>query len=287
MNEEKKHPRFLPGAGYLLVIAFFSWAVACSPINLSSLVANLNRQTDLDLVCDGAPAYLLMLDSLIACDPENPDLLINGVKAYTAYGAAVAECGRPSRAVILSEKARSYGFSLLRLKFGITPETKLDDLPAVLDRIDKGDADALFWGAYGWAFWVANQDGAPAALADLPRIEKLMLRVVDIDEASFHGGAHLFLGIYYGSRPPAYGGRPELARAHFERALELSGRAFLPALVAYAEYYARPAFDRALYQRILEEVLAFDPEKAPDLTLTNLVAQRRARRLLDAIDEYF
>ncbi len=278
---------FRSGAGRVLLGGLVLLFTACSPISLSSLVANLNRQTDLDLVCDGAPAYLLMLDSLIACDPGNAKLLINVVKAYAAYTAAVAECGRPSRAVTLSRKARDYGFSLLRIKFGITPDTTLEQLPSLLAGAGRGDADYLFWGAYGWASWVANQDGSPAALADLPKIEKLMLRVLALDETCYHGGAHLFLGIYYGSRPRAYGGRPDLARKHFLRALEISGRNFLPALVAFAEHYARPSFDRKLYVRLLDEVMAYDLKKVPDLTLANLVAKRRAKKLLAAIDEYF
>ena len=275
------------GLAFGVSLCLFFGLSACSPISLSSLVANLNRQTDLDLVCDGAPAYLLMLDSLIACDPENPGLLINGVKAYSAYSAAVAECGRPDRAATLSGKARDYGFSLLKLKFAITPDISLDRLGDILAKIDRNDAYYLFWGAYGWASWVATQDGSPAALADLPKIEKLMLRVVELDESCYHGGAHLFLGIYYGSRPVAYGGRPDLARGHFERALAISGRNFLPALVSYAEYYARPAFDRKLYTALLKEVLAFDLKRKPDLTLANLVAKRRAKKLLAEAADYF
>ncbi len=273
-----------------LLVAFVAAVslTSCSPLDVPSLVGNLNRQSDIELVCEGAPAWLLLLDSLIARAPRDPGMLMAGVRAYTAYSGAVAGCGRPERAAVLSRKARDYGLALLESEFGYDAESSsLKRLEDSLGREKAAAAGRLFWGAYGWAVWVANQKGAPAALADLPRIEKLMLRVLELDEGVYHGGAHLFLGVYYGSRPRAYGGRPELARRHFERALALSGRRYLPALVAYARYWAKPAFDRALYQRLLEEVLNFDIGKAPDLTLVNLAAKRRAARMLAAIDDYF
>lgn len=271
----------------LLGILVLPTLLACSPLNLSTLTANLNRQADLDLVCEGAPAYLLMLDSLLAEHPDSPKLLLGGVQAYTVYAGAVGECSHPERVAAMTIKGHTYGLALLRKKTGITPEMTFPELEAALAKIDKDEVGPLFWGGYGWALWIAGQDGSPAALVDLLRVEQLMLRVVALDDTYFRGGAHLFLGINYGSRPVLYGGNPELAKQHFERALAINGRAFLPVQVAYAQYYAKSQFDRELYQKLLEEVLAFDPATAPELTLSNLVAQRQARRLLDKIDDNF
>lgn len=259
----------------------------CAPISLSSLTSNLNRQSDLELVCEGAPSFLLVIDSLIANDPEDEELLLNGIQAYTAYVTALDECGRAERGAALNAKAHNYGLTLLRLETGITPEMSLPEFTALLQKTSRDEIEPLFWGAYGWALWIASQQGAPSAMADLPRVEQLMQRVAALDDSYYYGGAHLFLGIYYGAKPVMYGGKPELARQHFERALATNQRNFLPVQVAYAESYARSQQDRELYRRLLEEVLAFDPSRAPDLTLSNLVAQRRAGRLLAAIDEYF
>jgi hypothetical protein len=272
---------FLSG---LLILTTLS---GCSSLNLSTLTDNLNRQTDLDLVCEGAPAYLLMLDSLVADHPDNPKLLLGGVQAYTAYAGAVGECGHPERVSAMTAKSRAYGLALLREETGITPEMTFPELEAALPKVGKDEVGPLFWGGYGWALWIASQDGSPTALVDLLRVEQLMQRVVAMDDTYFRGGAHLFLGINYGSRPVLYGGNPELAKQHFERALAINKRTFLPVQVAYAQYYAKTQFDRELYLKLLEEVLDFDPAKAPELTLSNLVAQRQARRLLAKIDDYF
>lgn len=270
-------------------LAFLSLLLVggCAPFNLTRLAANLNRQADLDLVCEGSPAYLLILDSLLAEHPDDPELLLGGVQAYTSYAGAVKECAKPERAGAMGDKARAYGLALLRAETGITPEMSFPELEAALAKTDQGALGPLFWGGYGWALWVSQQEGAVAAMAELPKIELLMKRVAALDDTYARGGAHLFLGIYNGARPALYGGNPELARHHFERALAISNRAFLPVQVAMAEYYAKPLFDREMYQKLLEEVLAFEIARAPELTLGNLTAQRQARRLLAQIDEIF
>jgi hypothetical protein len=58
------------------------------------------------------------------------------------------------------------------------------------------------------------------------------------------------------------------------------------AKVLLASEYARMVFDRELHDRLCREVLEAPPE-APELTLSNALAQERARRLLDSSSEYF
>ena len=259
------------------------------PPMVGPVVKNLNRQADLELVCDGAPSYLLLLDSLLVSEPDNARLLLHGTQAYTAYASLMPECGRPERAAVLGERAREYGLRLLGTHKDLAgaAQVPLAGFSEALQSVGSGEVEKLFWGGYGWATWIGFSKGAPAAVADLPKVEQLMLRVLALDEGFYHGGAHLFLGIYHGSRPVLLGGRPEVSRVHFERALALGERRFLPALVAYAEYYARLTLDRELYVRLLEEVLAFDLAQAPDLTLPNVLAKRRAQKLLGQADEFF
>ncbi|MBU4178112.1 MAG: TRAP transporter TatT component family protein [Proteobacteria bacterium] len=259
------------------------------PPMVGPVVKNLNRQADLELVCDGAASYLLMLDSLLVSDPGNARLLLHGAQAYTAYASIMPECGRPERAPVLGERAREYGLRLLGTQPGLggANQMPLAGFSEAVQSVGSREVEKLFWSGYGWATWIGFSKGAPAAVADLPKVEQLMLRVLALDEGFYHGGAHLFLGVYYGSRPVMLGGRPDVSRNHFERALALGERRFLATLVAYAEYYARQTFDRELYVRLLEEALAFDLAQAPDLTLPNVLAQRRARKLLAQADEFF
>jgi hypothetical protein len=280
------------GLAILLAAAAFL-AQGCASLVLPPIVGpvvkNLNRQADLELVCEGVPSYLLLLDSLLVSDPDNARLLLHGTQAYTAYASLMPECGRPERAVVLGERARAYGLRLLGTHQGLAgaAEMPFAGFSEVLQTVGSGEVEKLFWGGYGWATWIGFSKGAPAAVVDLPKVEELMLRVLALDEGFYHGGAHLFLGVYYGSRPVMLGGRPEVSRSHFEKALALGERRFLPTMVAYAEHYARQTFDRELYVRLLEEALAFDLAQAPDLTLPNVLAKRRAQKLLAQVDEFF
>jgi hypothetical protein len=54
----------------------------------------------------------------------------------------------------------------------------------------------------------------------------------------------------------------------------------------YAQYYARLVFDQELHDRLLNEVIGAPPE-APKLTLTNVLAQERAKALLASGKDYF
>ncbi len=277
----------------VVLLALLSLLSGCARMVAGSLMeptmANLQRQTDIYLVCEGTPAFLLMIDSMIASTPNDKKLLMTATQAFSGYAAALDACGKPERAATVSMKARLYGMSLLwncdDLHSVCT--LPLSDLQQTLASLDRDDVDRLFWAGNGWATWIRHQKGSPESLAQLVRVEQIMLRVLELDETYYYGGAHLFLGVYYGSKPPLLGGKPELSRRHFEQALVISNRQFLPALVLYAQIYARMAFDRELFVGLLQEVLDFPLENKPDISLANQVAKQNAANLLNQADQFF
>jgi hypothetical protein len=252
-------------------------------------VDNLQRQTDLDLVCEGTSSFLLMLDSMIASDPDNIQLLMTATQAFSAYAATLDVCGRPERAVTVSAKAKKYGLALLSGIKGLKSIGTMepDALREALNSLTKGDTARLFWSGNGWATWIRYQEGSPASLVDIVKVEQIMQRVIELDETFNHGGAHLFLGAYYGTKPSMFGGKPEESRAHFEKALAISNREYLPTQVAYAQIYAKMTYNRDLYIKLLREVLDFPLEKRPDIALANQAAKRMAKQMLSQVDRYF
>ena len=96
----------------------------------------------------------------------------------------------------------------------------------------------------------------------------------------------MYLGVFETLVPPALGGKPEVGRGHFERALALSDGANLLAKVMFAEQYGRLVYNRELHDRLLQEVLEA-PVEAPGFTLMNSVAKERAEDLLASADDYF
>ena len=86
--------------------------------------------------------------------------------------------------------------------------------------------------------------------------------------------------------PPSLGGKPDLARSHFEEAIELSAGRNLMVNVLMAEYYARLVFDQDLHDRLLTEVAEAEAV-APGLTMINTLAKERALELLAESDDFF
>lgn len=269
---------------------------ACSSVRqtatgslLREVCAAVALHDDLELVADALPTYLLLLEGLIHGDPDDPDLLRSAAEGYTAT-AALVETRDPRRAQRLYARGRHFGLACLVAR---RPETApiLEGPFPLFDTIDRHlhrrDLPYVFWAASAWGAWIGAHADSMAALADLPRVIHLMEWVLQRDEGYRGGSPHVFLGVCHAALPPLLGGDPEASRRHFERALELSGRADLMVQVQMARFYARQTFDRGLYVSLLEEVLSRPIGAVPELTLQNAAARRLARGLLEEVDVYF
>ncbi len=252
--------------------------------NISAAVLD---QDDVDLVRDGAPAYLIAIDGLIEGDPENQTLLLAAARLYAAYSSAFVT--EPERAKRLTLRARQYGRRALCQQHAAL--CRIDQLPfekfeETLALATPADLDALYGFGSAWAAWIQANTDDWNAIAQIPNVQALMERVVELRPDFDEGGAQLYLGILYTLRPANMGGRPELGRRHFEAAIEYSHGRNLTAKLLFARQYARLVFDRTLHDRLLNEVVDADP-KAKGFTLANVLAQKEARRLLAESDDYF
>ena len=252
------------------------------------LAKSLQRQQDYQLVEEGAPTYLLILDGLVDSQPDNPNLLLAAAGAQTAYAAAFLDKAETDRARLMYAKARDYGLRLLRRnkRFQEAVNRPLDDFKASLTSFRKKDVPALYVTATAWTGWIINSSGSVEALAQFPRAMALMERVLELDPAYQKGGADMYFGIYYAVQPLGAGRDLEKSKAHFEKALAYAGDDYLLPRVTFAEYYARYAFDQELFEKTLRGVLAAQPE-APDFRLMNEAARRRAQALRDRMEVLF
>jgi len=271
-----------------LIILLLLTLNACG---LGGLPAALERSImdnpDPVMVASAVPAYLLMLDTLVANDPEDAGMNASAAKLYAFYATTLSH--DPASGARLAERGRSYGANALCLEE--EEACGLATLPferyrLVLAGLDEDTLPVLYAYSVSWLAWLQTHSNDMRALADLPRVELALQRILELDEGWDHGAAHLYLGILLSLRPPALGGRPEESRTHFERAVVLSGGRDLSFKVAYARYYARGIFDRELHDRLLNEVLACAPS-GNGLTLVNTLAQTEARQLLESADSYF
>jgi hypothetical protein len=253
--------------------------------NLGSAVLNAD---DPATVRDGLPAYLLLLDGLLEGDPENVGTLLaaanlNGAYAGNFTGTDAARAQRlSSKALAYAKRAACVDEAALCATLDGNP----DDFAEALKGLPDERIDLMYGLAAAWAGQIqANRDDW-GAVADLPKVEALLLRVVAID-AQHDGGLPLvYLGVLNSLRPEAVGGKPEQGRAYFQQAIDASEGRNLYAKTLMAEFYARLMFDRELHDGLLNEVLAADP-KAPRYTLMNTLAKERAKTLLETGKDYF
>jgi TRAP transporter T-component len=247
-----------------------------------------NRQSDVTLVRQGLPSYLILIDGLIQSNPENKDLLLAGAQAYASY-ASLLEEEDSSRTGQLIQKAKTYALKALELEplFEGAQGNSLDLFRQQLGKAPKSQAPFLFKVGSIWGTWIAEGPDSIEGMADLPKVEILMDRVLQLDPGYYYGGPHLFKAILLAARPVQYGGNLKKAEAHFKQALKYGHDKFLMTYVYYAQYYARQRLDKDLYIRILNQVLSTPADIDPDLTLINTLAKEKAKRLLDQVDEYF
>lgn len=252
--------------------------------DLSDAILNSD---DPAVIRDGAPAYLIMLDALTRQSAGNADLLRASASLNSAYATAFVTDA--ARAKAFTDKAFRLALRAACLDADWLCDARkvpYEELEQRAAAMPVKDVPATYALATAWAGWIQAHADDWNAVADLGRVKPLLARVAELDERYDHGGPHLYLGVFESLLPAALGGRPETGRAHFERAIEISGGKHLLVKVFFAESYARLVYDRDLHDRLLNEVLAAEAAHE-GLTLMNTIAKEQARELLDSADEHF
>jgi hypothetical protein len=252
--------------------------------NLSSAVLN---QNDPETARAALPAYMVLLDGILESDPDDPELLAAAATMYATYGTIFAD--DELRASRLTTRGRGYALRAMCNSYEAScnwPELNYDEFVASVQGVPAKHADMLYtYGFASLAFLRAHASDMNS-LAELPEIEALFFHYFDIAADQVTPSTHTYMGIMLTLRPPALGGNPELGREHFEKAIELSGGRDLGAKVEFARGYAKLMYDRELHDRLLNDVLAADPEEY-GLTLSNILAQEDAVIMLEEADDYF
>ena len=275
----------------LLIVSVLSGCASLVSSATSGMADNISlaisNQDDPATVRDGAPAYLIMIDGLIEGDPQNQNLLLAGARLYGSYTAAFIE--DEPRAQRLASKSLSYARRALcieDIEVCDAIDSKLDQFEASLAGTGKSELKALYSFASAWASWIQVNASDWNAVADLSKVTALFERCLVIDEGYDGGGAHVYLGVIKSLLPAALGGKPELARAHFERAIEISAGHNLMISVLMAKNYARNVFDQELHDALLTSVEAA-PADYPGYTLINTLAKLEAEQLLAESEDFF
>jgi tetratricopeptide (TPR) repeat protein len=258
--------------------AMMSSAASGLADNLSSAILN---QDDPETVRAGAPSYMLLLDSFLEGDPDNPQLLASAATLYASYGAVFAD--DPMRASRLTTRARNYAQDAMCESYEPScdwPDASYDEFVATLDGVTGKQTEYLYTYGFATLAYLRAHSDDWNSLAELPQVEALFNRYLEIAGDDVEGTVHTYMGILLTL------GKPEEAREHFEKAIEMSEGRDLSAKVEYAKGYAKLLYERELHDRLLGEVIEASPY-ADGLTLSNVMAKEEAEQLMSEADDYF
>lgn len=267
---------------------------------LAEVGATFTSDEDLTLVGDALPFALKFYESILESTPKHQGLLLASCGAFTQYGYAYVETDAealPSirsaeiqalrdRALKLYLRGRSYCFRAMNARFGEgTSDALLQKPDTVVVKAKREDVPLLYWTAASWGAAISLGLDRPEIAIDLPTIRVLADRAIALDEGWGNGTLHeLFITL--DSLPEVLGGNPARAKEHFDKAVALQQGLSPGPYVALASAAVNNQ-DRAEFERLLKLALAVDPDRTPATRLVTLVTQKRARLMLDRIDEKF
>jgi len=246
------------------------------------------KETDTELVRDSMAANLKFIEAMLENDPDNSDLQLLACQGFASYAFSFVEETNPKRAKKLYQRAKNYGFALLKERH-LVPDNiyDLDAWDKILSHARKEDVPAIFWTAFAWGGKIQLDRESPSSLADIPFVIRLVEQAVTLDPTYWFAGPDTFLGFYHGNVPKPIGGKPDLSKQHFETALTLTDRNFLMIQVLYARSYAIQVQDRDLFNKLLSEVIESGEDVFPEAALSNAIAREKAKKLIKQSDNFF
>ena len=83
------------------------------------------RQSDLRILREGMPAYLMLIDGMIQAWPDNEQLLIAAAQSYSSFASLFVEDQDKEYANLLYERGKQYALRSLEMRGlkGTSPET--------------------------------------------------------------------------------------------------------------------------------------------------------------------
>jgi predicted anti-sigma-YlaC factor YlaD len=268
---------------------------------LSKTGSTFASDDDPELIKAAAPFSLKLMESILAETPRHTGLLSATSSGFTQFAyafvqqdadeieetnLAAAEAMR-DRARKLYLRAQKYGLRGLEVKHPGFSTNLLANPKSTVRSVKKSEVPLLYWTAAAWGSAISLSKNNPELIAQVPAVEALIDRALELDESFNDGAIHTFLISYEMNRQGVSGDPATRSRKHFERAVELShGKSAAP-FVALAEAVTIKKQDAKEFESLLNRALAINPDEDPDTRLLNTIMQRRARWLLSRKSDLF
>jgi predicted anti-sigma-YlaC factor YlaD len=272
---------------------------------LSSPGKTYARDDDPDLVRGAVPFILKTMEQVHENVPRHKALAEALARTCTSF--AVAFIGNDADRLAEKDMAaardlyqrqkrlalRGYRYGLIGLEVAIPGSRKIfesgsrDERVNILKNAQKDHVGLLYWTAASLGSAISADKNDMKMVGQLPLVEQMMARALELDEGYDDGSLHEFYIAWWAAKPKAEGGGPDKARQSLEKARAHSQNKKLAPLVSFAESVSVDSQNKAEFVKLLEEVVAFDVDSAPDFRLTNVLSQRRAKWLLSRTSDLF
>lgn len=161
---------------------------------------------------------------------------------------------------------------------------KTKDDKRALALLDRSWTSTLYWTAANLAQWTEKQPWR-VRYGNKGRAEIFMSRLRELEPNYYYGGAYRYFAVL-----PTRGRAPFVdlddSKRAFEAVVALAPN-FLANKRLYAETYAVKKKDRALFTRLLNEVIAAKIDNTLEMAPENKYEQARAQKMLAALERYF
>jgi predicted anti-sigma-YlaC factor YlaD len=259
------------------------------------------EDNDPELIGDALPFVLKGYEALLAAEPRNRDLCLTTAETFVKYAnlfiheeAQRLEKVDFKRARYLRQRAtklylrgRDYALECLAIDYPDFEKRLRQDSSHMLHALSSKDVGLLFCAAAGWAGAISTDVDNMSLVAELPVVEAMMRRSLELNQDFEDGVIHEFFITYEGSRSEAMGGSAERAMEHFNRAVKVTRGEKASPYVSLASSVAVRKQDCKMFKDLLNKALAIDPDTVPEWRLANTMAREKAQWLLDHREELF
>lgn len=242
------------------------WAAGVARADSTVLRAQAAETWERRATREGTLATIDRLEALVRERPEDLEARAWLARAYYWLGEIFER--KKGRRIDLFDRGADHG------------EAALDRSPDYVP--------ALYWTGVCYAAR-ADLSNVFQKVRYILKAKRLEGRVLERDEAYFHGGAHLFWGSFHVKGDGIAGGRFEESYRHFERAIEIEPN-YLRSPYLFARWTllgdtrktdAQRAADRERARNMLLVVIRAPATALPEAAPENEVAQRMARALYE------
>ena len=299
---------------YVMVLAVYGLILPACSINKMAMKAVADALTaegssdvftgdsDPKLVGDAIPFAIKMYESLLSANPEHQGLLNTTGSLFIMYANAFVQGPAerlPSSMYAEREAAKERakklyirGFDLLYrgldLKYpGFDGAYQKGALPGILTKMKKADVPALYWAAAAGLSAYSLDSFDMELGVRIPEFHALVERAYELDPYFNSGALDDFLLLFHASVPEGMGADKSKIDFHYQKALEKSKGLLAGPHVSYAQAVLIPAQNYDKFKELLDTALAINPDNDPANRLVNIMAQQKARYLLDSAAMFF